>query len=148
MSFWDPVVGVYMGEVTQAFPNWDLEKFKQKVKAACKHRERQKWLVIYKAIVDPRPTNDVMHLGGAKGFVHKVIQQYNRLGKAAFATLGKGWRQNYDLSWLEEKKLIDSFKQKARKGHVACASEIQQVYEQIGDFRVHKTTIYRLLERH
>ena len=45
-------------------------------------------------------------------------------------------------------QLIDSFKEKARRGQIATAIQIQQAYEQKCGFAVHKTTIYRLLERH
>jgi transposase len=138
-----------MGQVTQAFPHLDLETVKHKVKTASKHWQRQKWLVIYNAMIDPRPAADIaMHVGVSKGFVRQVIQQYNRLGEVALATPGKGGRRNCYLSWAQEKQLIDSFKEKARKGHIATASEIKIAYEHLCGFPVHKTTIYRVLERH
>lgn len=52
------------------------------------------------------------------------------------------------MSWGEERQLIDSFKEKARRGQIATAIQIQQADEQQCGFPVHKTTIYRLLERH
>ncbi len=45
-----------MGQVTQAFPHLELEAVKQKLKQANKYWQRQKWLVIYNAMIDPRPT--------------------------------------------------------------------------------------------
>lgn len=44
--------------------------------------------------------------------------------------------------------LIESFKEKAVKGHIATSKEIKIAYEQKIGFPVDKTTIYRLLERH
>ena len=44
-----------MGQVTQASPHLELEKVLQKLKQASKHWQRQKWLVIYNAMIDPRP---------------------------------------------------------------------------------------------
>lgn len=138
-----------MGQVTQAFPHLGLEAVKHKVKTADKHWQRQKWLVIYNAMIDPRPAADIaMHVGVSKGFVRQVIQKYNRQGETALSTPGKGGRRNCYMSWSEEKQLIDSFKEKARKGHIATASEIKIAYEQLCGFPVHKTTIYRVLERH
>lgn len=138
-----------MGSVTQAFPHLDIETVKQKLKIASKHWEKQRWQVIYNAMIDPRPAAEIaMHVGVSKGFVRKVIQQYNRLGVAAMTTPGKGGRRSCYLSWSAEKQLIDSLKEKARKGHIATAEEIKQAYEQLCGFAVHKTTIYRLLERH
>ena len=142
-------INVYMGQVTQAFPHLDLEKVKQKVKLASSHWDKQKWLVIYNALADPRTSAEIaLHLGVSQGFVRKVIQQYNRQGEIGLSTPGKGGRRNCYLSWDEEKQLIDGFKQKARRGQVATAIQIKLAYELKCGFLVHKTTIYRLLERH
>lgn len=138
-----------MSQVTFAFPHLDLETVKQKLKTATKHWERQKWLVVYNAMVDPRPAKDIAkHAGVSKGFVRQVIQHYNRQGETALSTPGKGGRRNCYLSWLEEKQFVDSFKEKAVKGHIATVKEIQLAYEKKVGFAVNKTTIYRLLERH
>ncbi|MBW4447052.1 MAG: helix-turn-helix domain-containing protein [Spirirestis rafaelensis WJT71-NPBG6] len=84
-----------MGQVTQAFPHVDLETVKQKVKLASSHWEKQKWLVIYNAIADPRTASEIaLHVGVSKGFVRKVIQQYNPQGESGFSTSGKGGRRN------------------------------------------------------
>jgi hypothetical protein len=64
-----------MRQVTQAFPHLDLVAVKDKVKTATKHWERQKWLVVYNAMVDPRSASEIAkHIGVSKGFVRKVIQ--------------------------------------------------------------------------
>lgn len=105
--------------------------------------------MIYNAIAAPRKAAEIaLHLGVSKGFVRKVIQQYNRQGEIGLSTPGKGGRHNCYLSWEQEKELIDSFKEKARRGQVATARQIQQAYEKKCGFTVHKTTIYRLLKRH
>jgi len=70
-----------MGQVTQAFPHLELES-ETKMKQADKYWERQKWLVIYNAMIDPRPAADCKARGVSKGFVRQVIQQY-RQGEAA-----------------------------------------------------------------
>ncbi len=138
-----------MGQVTQARPHLDLEAVKEKVKLALSHWNKQKWLVIYNALIDPRTSGEIgLHLGGSQGFVRKVIQQYNRLGASGLESPGKGGRRNCYLSWDAEKQLIDSFKEKARRGQVATAIQIKQAYELKCGFSVNKTTIYRLLERH
>jgi transposase len=138
-----------MTQVTQAFPHLDLKTVKQKVKLASSYWERQKWQVIYNALAEPRTAAEIaLHVGVSKGFVRKVIQQYNRQGEIGLLTPGRGGRQNCYLSWEQEKQLIDSFKEKARRGKVATAKQIKQAYELQCGFAVHKTTIYRLLERH
>jgi transposase len=138
-----------MAQITQAFPHLDLEAVKQRIKLATGYWERQKWQVIYNALVEPREAAQIaLHVGVSKGFVRKVIQQYNRQGEDGLSTPGKGGRRNYYLTWEQEKQLIDSFKEKARRGLVATARQIKQAYELKCGFTVHKTTIYRLLERH
>jgi transposase len=138
-----------MAQVTQAFPHLDLETVKQRVKLAHSHWERQKWLVIYNALADPRTAAEIaLHVGVSKGFVRKVIQKYNREGEIGLSTPGKGGRHNCYLSLEQEKQLIDQFKEKARRGQVATAMQIKLVYEKECGFPVHKTTIYRMLERH
>jgi transposase len=138
-----------MRQVTQALPHIELAAVKDNVKTATKHWERQKWLVVYNAMVDPRSASEIAkHIGVSKGFVHKVIQSYNRYGETAWETPGKGGRRNCYLSWQQEKQLIESFKEKAVKGHIATSKEIKIAYEQKIGFPVDKTTIYRLLERH
>jgi len=82
----------------------------------------------------------------SKGFVRQVIQQYNRQGEAAVSRPGKGGRRNCYLSWEQEQRLIESFKEKSV--NIATAKEILLAYEQKIGHQVHKTTIYRLLERH
>jgi hypothetical protein len=71
-----------MTQVTQAFPHLDLKTVKQKVKLASSYWERQKWQVIYNALAEPRTAAEIaLHVGVSKGFVRKVIQQYNRQGE-------------------------------------------------------------------
>ena len=138
-----------MGQVTQACPHLDLETVKQKVKLASSHWDKQKWLVIYNALADPRTSAEIaLHLGVSQGFVRKVIQQYNRRGGSGLESPGKGGRRNCYLSWDAEKQLIDSFEEKASRGQIATAMQIKLAYEHKCGFGVHKTTIYRLLERH
>lgn len=138
-----------MSGATRAFPHLELETVKQKLNAATKHWEKQKWLVVYNAMVDPRPAENIaLQTGVSKGFVRKVIQNYNRYGENALRPSEHGGRRNTYLSWSEEKQIIDSFKQKAAKGQITTVKEIKLAYEQRVGFTVNKTTIYRLLERH
>ncbi|WP_009631412.1 helix-turn-helix domain-containing protein [Synechocystis sp. PCC 7509] len=115
-----------MGQVTKACSHLEKETIKQKIKLASSHWDRQKWLVIYNALADPRLSAQIArHCGVSQGFVRKVIQQYNRTGEIGLSTPGKGGRRNCYLSWDEEKQLIDGFKEKARRGQIATAIQIK-----------------------
>jgi len=81
------------------------------VKQADKYWERQKWLIIYNAMIDPRPAGIARHRS-VKKFVRQN-QQYNRQGEAAVSRPGKGGRRNCYLSWEQEQRLIESFKESA-----------------------------------
>ena len=138
-----------MSRVSIAAPHLSIEAVKQKMKSAGSYWHRQKWLVVYNALIDPRPAEAIaQHTGVSVGTVHKVISQYNRLGAEALSTPGKGGRRNQYLTLEQEKEFLAVFKEKAILGQIATAASIKQAYEKLVGQTVHKTTIYRLLERH
>jgi hypothetical protein len=56
----------------------------------------QKWLVIYNAIVDPRPVSEIaMHTGLSEASVSRIIAEYNKNGPEALDlsghTCGAAW---------------------------------------------------------
>lgn len=138
-----------MGRVSQAAPHLSVEEVKTKLKAAVSYWPRQKWLVIYNALVDPRPAAEIAkHTGISVASVHKLLSQYNRWGAEAIETPGKGGRYNYYLTLEQEQEFLAKFFEKAARGQVATATEIKIAYEELVGHGVHKTTIYRLLDRH
>jgi transposase len=51
---------------------------------------RQRWLILYNALVEPRKAEKIAkHCGVSKATVHKVISLYNRFGVTALATLAR-----------------------------------------------------------
>ena len=138
-----------MSRVSSTAPHLSAEAIKQKIKSADSYWNRQKWLVVYNGLVDPRPAAEIaQHTGVSVGSVHKVISQYNRLGADALALPGKGGRRNQYLTLEQEKAFVASFREKATKGQIARVAEIKLAYEKLVGRTVHKTTIYRLLDRH
>jgi len=138
-----------MGRVSQAAPHLSVAQVQQKIKKAANYWSRQKWLAIYNALVDPRSAKEIAtHTGMSVASVHKVISEYNQLGATAIETPGKGGRRNYYLSLAHEKEFLASFFKKAASGQIATATEIKLAYEKLVGQTVHKTTIYRLLDRH
>jgi len=61
-------------------------------------------------MIDPRPAAEIV---GVSKDLRQVIQQYNRQGEAAVSRPGKGGRRNCYLSWEQEQRLIESFKESA-----------------------------------
>jgi transposase len=118
-----------MSRVSIAAPHLSVEAVKEKIKSARSFWQRQKWLVVYNALVDPRDAAEIAkHTGVSVGTVHKVISQYNRKGTAALSTPGKGGRRHEYLCLEKEKEFLATFKKKAVKGEIATTAEIKQAY--------------------
>jgi transposase len=138
-----------MGKVTKSIAHLSKEEVQAKIKTTVGFWRVQKWLVIWNALVDPRPAGEIaLHTGLAEQSVHNLISRYNRLGPEAVEGPGKGGRRRYYLSWDAEVVFLESFKQAALTGQIATVAEIKEALERRLGNRVHKTTVYRLLKRH
>jgi transposase len=137
-----------MGKVTRAAPHLSIEEVKGKLRASVDFWTHQKWLVIYTALVDPRPATAIaLHLGVSVPFVHKIISLYKRCGPGALDTPGIGGRRHQYLTIAEEQRFIEPFLQRAATGEMATISSIKDAFEAQVHQTVHKTTLYRLLDR-
>ena len=138
-----------MPRVSRVLPHLSVEEVEQKLKTATSFCRQKKWLIIYNALVDPRPAAQIaLHTGTTKRKVHQVISDYNRQGVKAIETPGKGGRRRGYMSLSAEKKFLAQFDFIAKKGVITTVTKIKRAFEaQIGQ-TVHPTTIYRLLERH
>jgi transposase len=91
---------------------------------------RNRWLIIYNAVVDPREATEIAkHTGVSVSTVHKVISDYNRLGMASVETSGKGGRRSEYLTLEEERDFLRPFFERAAKGEIAPAAQIKQEFE-------------------
>lgn len=80
--------------------------------------------------------------------VHRVISAYNRNGATAIETPGSGGRRRSYLSMEQETAMLNQLAPQAKAGKVTTRKKVKQVFEQQVGHKVHKTTIYRLLQRH
>ena len=95
-------------------PHLSKEEIQERIKATVGFWRVQKWLVLWNALVDPRPAREIaLHTGIAEQSVHNLISRYNRLGPEAVEGPGKGGRRRSYLSWDEEASFLESFKQAA-----------------------------------
>jgi transposase len=137
-----------MGKVTKSIPHLSEEEVQERIKATVGFWRVQKWLVIWNALVDPRPAEKIaLHTGLAEQSVHNLISRYNRLGPDAVEGPGKGGRRRSYLSWEEETSFLESFRQAALTGQIATVAEIKEALENRIGHKIHKTTVYRLLKR-
>lgn len=137
-----------MRKISKAKSHMSELDIMNKIKTTTGFWRVQKWLIVYNALKYPRKAEEIAkHLAVSASLVHKTLSEYNRSGSSAIETKGKGGRRNSYLSKSEEEKFLEGFISQAKRGHIATASEIKESYEKLIGQKVHKTTIYRLLER-
>lgn len=138
-----------MGRITRAAPHLPLETVKANMLSAPNQTQRRRWAIVYNALVEPRLASSIaLHCGVSVPLVRVVISSYNRLGPAALDTPGKGGRRNQYLLLDQERAFLAPFFDRAAKGLIATADEIQQALEAQLGHPVHPSSVYRLLERH
>ena len=138
-----------MARVTHAAPHLPLAEVKNRMRTDPRADWRQRWLILYNALIEPRPAAEIArHCGVSKGTVHAVISRYNRFGVAAIETPGKGGRRRQYMTLEEEKAFLAPFFAQAERGEVATVGQIWHAYAQHVGHEVDDSTIYRLLHRH
>jgi transposase len=138
-----------MARVTHAASHLPLAEVKHRMRTDPRADRRQRWLIIYNALIEPRPAAEVArHCGVSKATVHAMISRYNRLGVAAIETPGKGGRRRHYLTLEEEQEFLAPFFAQAERGEVATVEHIWRAFEQRVGHTVDDSTIYRLLHRH
>jgi transposase len=138
-----------MARITRAAAHVTREEVKNRMTTDPRPLYRQRWLIIYNALVEPRKAEDIArHCGVSKATVHAVIASYNRQGVAAVETAGKGGRRSGYLSLEEERAFLAPFFERAEMGELATTEEIWRAFEARVGQQVDESTIYRLLNRH
>jgi transposase len=138
-----------MTRVTRAAAHLSIEEVQSRLKTDQRSWCRQRWLIIYNALVEPRKAEEIArHCGVSKATVHAVISTYNRLGVAAVETAGKGGRRNEYLTLEEEEQFLAPYFAQAEAGEITTTAEIWKAFESRVGHHVDDSTIYRLLNRH
>src|SRR5574340_400211 len=119
-----------MGKITKSIPHLSKEEIQERIKATVGFWRVQKWLVIWNALVDPRPAAEIaLHTGLAEQTVHNLISKYNRSRPEAVEGPGKGGRRRCYLSWEEEAAFLEAFRQAALTGQFATARGTEHALE-------------------
>ena len=138
-----------MARITRAAAHLTVEEVKTRMKTDPRPLCRQRWLIIYNALAEPRKAEEIArHCGVSKATVHQVISTYNRWGVVAVETPGKGGRRHQYLTLEEEQQFLAPFFARAQTGEIATVREIWQAFEARVGHKVDDSTIYRLLDRH
>jgi transposase len=135
--------------ITRAASHLSVDEIKERMKTDARPWVRQRWWIIYNALVAPREGEEIaLHTGVSVTTVHRVIATYNRLGPGALETPGKGGRRHQHLTLQEEQAFLAPFFTQAECGEIATVAQIQHAFEERIGHEVDDSTIYRLLKRH
>jgi transposase len=138
-----------MSRVTKAAEYLSVEEVKYRMQHDSRLLYRQRWLIIYNAMVDPRPAEEIArHCGVGTVTVQHLISRYNRFGISAVETKGKGGRRREYLTFEQEQQFLKPFFARAQTGEMATVAEIHHAFEDRLEHSVDESTIYRLLQRH
>ena len=135
--------------VTRAVAHLSAEEVKRRMQHDPRFWCRQRWLIIYQALIAPRKAQEIAsHAGVSITTVRRAISTYNRFGPAALETPGTGGRRHEYLTLEQERAFLLPFFARAAAGEIATAAEIQRAFEIQVQRPVHSSTIFRLLKRH
>lgn len=135
--------------ITRAVAHLPAEEVKRRMTRDPRFWRRQRWLIIYQALIAPRKAEEIAtHTGVSVSTVRRVISTYNRLGVAAVETPGTGGRRHEYLTLEQERAFLQPFFARAAAGEITTAAEIKQAFEAAVQHPVHPSTIFRLLHRH
>jgi transposase len=138
-----------MSRVTKASPHLSAEEVKNRMLTASRPLYRQRWMIIYQALVDPRTAEEIaLHCGVGKVTVQHLISRYNRFGIPAVETAGKGGRRRAYLPLEQEKQFLEPFFEQAEAGEIATVAQVQCALEERISHEIDDSTVYRLLHRH
>jgi transposase len=135
--------------ITRAATHLPPQAVLERLQAELRPHRRQRWLIIYQALVDPREAAQIAkHCGVSTATVHQLISAYNRRGVEAVETPGKGGRRHQYLTLEQERAFLQPYLARAAQGDVATVAEIQQALEAEVKQSIDPSTIYRFLARH
>ena len=95
---------------TRAATHLSPQAVLERLHAERRPHRRQRWLIIYQALVDPREAAQIAkHCGVSKATVHQLISAYNRRGVEAVETVGKGGRRHQYLTLEQERAFLQPY---------------------------------------
>jgi len=102
------------------------------------------WLRLKEGISTP---NIAKAIGWNVNTVRIIQRNFINRGVAVFTESKRGGRNHALLTPEEEKDFLASFEKSAKQGALLVANEIKEALEKRLGHKVHKTTVYRMLDR-
>jgi len=111
--------------------------------------EFQRFLCVWLRIEQGLSTKEIAHVLNWSANTIRITQRdFIARGTEALVDERRGGRRRQLMSEEEEKSFLAAFQDVAGSGSMLVASEIQAALEKQLGHAVHKTTVYRLLQRH
>ncbi|MDY0040747.1 MAG: helix-turn-helix domain-containing protein [Desulforhabdus sp.] len=91
-----------MIEVTRVARHMSSDEVKMKMQMTAGFHKMQKWLVIYNALIDPRPVSEIAkHTGLSEFSVQKILSEYNQSGPGSL----ESYEAVVAHRWSERKRM-------------------------------------------
>ena len=137
-----------MGRPQQTYSAEQCMEVKKAYKASKDAREQTRLLCLRLRIEKSYSAKQIANIVDcSEGLVKKVISEYGREGLASIMR-GKFGGNHRNLSYAEEKALLEPFLREAEKGKILIVSDIHKTYEAAVGHTVPASTVYRMLFRH
>ena len=128
------------------------EEEKSAVRKACEEckniKEQKRLLCLKLRIVKGFSSKDISEIVGyCASFIDEIISTYNKYGLNGIKAKKQGGNRK-NLTFEQEKELLDSFAKQAENGKMLEVSDIILGYEKLIDRKVAKSIVYKMLKRH
>ncbi|GHV40039.1 hypothetical protein FACS1894187_20560 [Synergistales bacterium] len=110
--------------------------------------EFQRFLCVWLRVNQDMSTFDIAKtIGWNVNTVRLTQKDFIDRGVDALTESKRGGRHHEYMSIEEEKEFLSSFEKESADGHILVVNEIKDELEQRVRHKVHKTTVYRILDR-
>ena len=128
------------------------EEEKAAVKKACEEckniKEQKRLLCLKLRIVKGFSSKYISEIVGyCASFIDEIISTYNKYGLNGIEAKKQGGNRK-NLTFEQEKELLDSFAKQAENGKMLEVSDIILGYEKLIGRKVAKSIVYKMLKRH
>jgi len=111
--------------------------------------EFQRFLCVWLRVAQGLSTKEIAHILGWNVNTIRITQRdFIARGNAAFVEVKRGGRRRQLMTIEEEMHFLAAFKDLASSASLLVVNEIKVALEKRLGHAVHKTTVYRLLQRH
>ena len=111
--------------------------------------EFQRFLCVWLRVEQGLATKDIARvLGWHVNTVRYTQADFIKNGTRALVESSRGGRRRQLMTAKEEAEFLSAFASEAEKGRMLVVNDIKDVLESHLDRQVHKTTVYRMLNRH